>query len=312
MNHRLKLALSIVLTGAIVWALWSMADLDALRRGLAEADPAWFAAYLALMIPQLVIAAYRWRYMVRSFAGRELGLGPAFAQLVGANAANLLVPSKVGEFVKGVWLDTGERRFLGFFLVALEKIFDVLATVAIMTACLAVVVVHPLYQPASVLGPVLAGLLACWAAGLWLLYRSTIPVRLVNRVFIKGDWRELDGKWRQIRGQGGPLAGTAALSLVLWSVQLLQFWCMFRVFGISVPLDELGAGSTMALFAGVLPVTVAGVGLRDGALLWYFGTVLSVEVVLSVGLLSLLRILLTGLLGVPFFFVLMRGGRHAT
>jgi uncharacterized protein (TIRG00374 family) len=304
----LKLLLSLALTGGVLWALYARADLGAMARGLAGADPWWMAAYLGLMVPQWVIAGFRWRYMAREFGGVDISRGRGFSQVMGAYAANLLVPSKLGEFVKGFWLRTADRRFLPFFLVIVEKVYDVLATVALMTACLAVVLLAPEYQPRSVLGPVFAFLLVCWVVGFWLLAHMDLPLKLAARRVLKVDEAELRARWGEFMGRKGAVARVAVQSLVLWSVQLLQFWCMFRVFGVLVPLDELGAGSTLALFAGVLPVTVGGAGVRDGALLWYFGTGMTAEVVLSVGLLSLLRILLTGLAGVPFFFLNMRGG----
>ncbi|MBU1610827.1 MAG: flippase-like domain-containing protein, partial [Proteobacteria bacterium] len=286
MAKRLKLLLSLVLTGAIVYVLYSMADLDALAEGLRMANPWWFSAYLLLIVPQVFLAALRWKSMVHHFAATEISRNRAFMQVVGAYAANLLVPSKLGEFVKGLWLKTGDRKFLPFFLVALEKIFDVMATLAIMTLCLAVVLIAPEFQPRSVIGPIFVFLVVGWVVGLLLLRYADLPVRLVNRVFLRGDEQELKRKWDAMLGQKGALVQVGGQSLLLWAVQLFQFWCMFKVFGVTVPLDELGAGSTLALFAGVLPVTVGGVGLRDGALLWYFGSVLSVEVVLSVGILS--------------------------
>lgn len=311
MRKRWKLLLSLALTGAILAALYSLVDPAVLGRVLTESDPLWLGAYFALFAPQLALAALRWQSLVRHFGDTRLGFGRAFSQCVGAYAANLLIPSKMGEFVKGVWLKTGDRAFLPFFLVALEKVLDVLSTLGILTLALVVVLPEPQYQPRGVLAPILAALLVSWAAGL-LLLRGPWPVRLANRFILKGDEAELRDKWRSVVGKRGPLASVMSQSVLLWIVQLLQFWCMFMVFGVSVDLRELFVGAPIGLLAGAMPLTTGGIGLRDAALLWYFGSGLTYEVVLSVGILSFLRILVAGVVGVPFFFMQMREGRHGS
>ncbi len=310
MNKHLKLALSLALTGAIMGVLYSMADMEAMGAVFASGDKGWFAFYLALLLPQVFLAGLRWRSLVHHFAATRISVGRAFSQCLGAYAANLIVPSKLGEFVKGLWLNVGERKFLPFFLVAMEKLLDIAATLGILTLALVVVIFAPEYQSRELLLSILAVLLLGWLVAALLLKSMNWPVKLVNKFFVKGDEAVLLAKWREVKGQQGALVSVGAQSVALWVLQLVQFWCMFKIFGVSMQLPELFVGVPIALFAGALPLTTGGVGLRDAALLWYFGTRLSMEVVLSVGILSLLRIVLTGLMGLPFFFVQMREGKH--
>lgn len=310
MTKHWKLLLSLAFTVAILAALYAMVDVQTLLETLRTANPGWLAVYLALFVPQLLLAGLRWKSLVYHFGGVELSFGRAFCQCLGAYAANLVVPSKMGEFVKGVWLNTGDRTFLPFFLVGLEKLFDMAATLGILTLALVVVLPAPVYQPLAVLVPILVALLAGWTVAFFLLKRARWPLKLINKLFIKGEEEALREKWVAMTGQKGSILKVGALSVALWVVQLVQFGCMFQVFGVSVPGAELFVGAPLALFAGALPLTAGGVGLRDAALLWYFGTGLSMEVVLSVGILSHLRIFLIGLVGLPFFFVQMREGKH--
>lgn len=309
MRKHLKLMISLALTIAILAVLYSMVDMDAFLAVLSRGEPVWLGAYLALFIPQLLVAGLRWQSLVDHFGGTRLSFGLAFSQCMGAYAANLLIPGKLGELVKGAWLNTGERKFLPYFLVALEKILDLLAMLGLLTVALMLVLPSPQYQPRPVLAILLGLLLVCWIIGLTLL-KGTWPVRLVNRFILKGDEAKVQEKWRSVMDQKGKLLVVAAQSILLWTLQLLQFWCMFRIFGVAVDVHELFVGVPMALLAGVMPLTTGGVGVRDAALLWYYGSAISMEIVLSVGILSFLRILLVGLAGVPFFFVRMREGKH--
>ncbi|MEF2145612.1 MAG: lysylphosphatidylglycerol synthase transmembrane domain-containing protein [Desulfovibrionaceae bacterium] len=306
-----KLALTLAFTGAVLAALYSLADFSSLGRTLRQGDPRWLGAYLALFVPQLLLAGWRWQRIAGDFGGIPLGFGRAMAQTLGGYSANLVVPGKMGELVKGLWLFVEGRKFLPYFLVVLEKLLDLLATLALLTVALAVILPQPLYQSRSVILALLLPLAVCWVVGLYFLRRIDLPVRLVNRFVFKDDESRLRTTWQEVWGRKRALAVVCGLSLLLWAVQVLQFWCMFRVFGAVVPLDELYAGAPLALLAGILPLTTGGVGTRDAALLWWFGSGLSLELVLSVGILSIVRVVLPGALGLPCFWREMRRRRHA-
>ncbi|MGE4552245.1 MAG: YbhN family protein, partial [Desulfovibrionaceae bacterium] len=257
-----------------------------------------------------------WKRLTAVYGGVDLGYGRALAQTLGGYAANLVVPGKLGEMVKAVWLDFGDRpgrgKVLAFFLVALEKLLDLGATVLLLTGALLVVLPAPLYQPRGVVGLVLAGALALWAAAGLLLWRSEWFVALFNRFVVHSDEAKVLAAWREALGRRREAAELVGWSLALWMVQILQFWCMFRVFGADAPLREVGVGAPLGLLAGTIPLTVGGVGLRDAVLLWYFGPALGMARVLSVGGLSLARIVLPSAAGLPCFIALMRGRKRSS
>lgn len=310
----LKLALTVGFTLAVLAALYSLVDLAAVGEMLASADPFWLAAYLALLVPQLLIAGVRWRRIASGFGSVELSYSRALCQTLGGYSANLVVPGKMGEMVKGLWLRVEGRKLLPFFLVVLEKALDLLATLAILTVALIWILPAPQYQPQSLVLWLVLPLLGCWLAGMCVLRASLIPggwpVRLANRLIFKGDATRLGEVWLRTWANRSALAQVCGLSVALWAVQVFQFWCMFKVFGAHLPLDELYAGAPLALLAGILPLTTAGVGSRDAALLWWFGPALGLETALSVGILSIARVVLPGALGLPCFWSEMRRRGH--
>ncbi len=56
----------------------------------------------------------------------------------------------------------------------------------------------------------------------------------------------------------------------------------------------------MAIFIGLLPVTFAGVGTRDAAMLYFLGPATGKGVALALGVFATLRYVLAGLAGLPF------------
>ncbi|MGE4293577.1 MAG: lysylphosphatidylglycerol synthase transmembrane domain-containing protein [Desulfovibrio sp.] len=310
LSGRLKLLLTGGFSLAVLAALYSLVDVAALGRTLRRADPCWLAAYLGLLLPQLLLAGLRWQRIASCFGGVGLSSGRALCQTLGGYSANLVVPGKMGEMVKGLWLFVEGRKFLPYFLVVFEKLLDLLATLAILTLALLWILPAPEYQPRSIVFALLLPLLGCWIVGFWLLGRPDLPARILGRLIFKGDEERVLAAMRGVLARRADLVRVGGLSLLLWAVQVLQFWCMFKVFGAATPLDELYAGAPLALLAGILPLTTAGVGSRDAALLWWFGPALGLETALSVGILSIARVLLPGALGLPCFWYEMRRRPH--
>lgn len=306
MSSRIKLVLAAAGSAAVLVALYSLVDLGAVVRTLAAADSLWLGVYLGLFLPQVALAGWRWQHIAGSFGGVRLGYGRALGQTLGGYSANLAIPGKMGEMVKGLWLFVEGRRFLPFFLVVLEKLLDLLATLALLTLALCWILPAPQYQSRTMVLGLLLPLLVCWAIGLLLLRRIDLPVRWLNRLVFREDERRLKTTWQQVWARKADLLRVGGLSLVLWAVQVLQFWCMFRALGARIPLDELYAGAPLALLAGILPLTTAGIGSRDAALLWWFGPALGMETALAVGVLSLARVVLPGVAGLPCFWREMR------
>jgi len=64
-------------------------------------------------------------------------------------------------------------------------------------------------------------------------------------------------------------------------------------------LDALGL-SSLAILAGLVPLTMAGVGTRDAATIYLFAPFLSAAAGAVLGLMLTLRYILPGLAGLPF------------
>ncbi|HEC90902.1 MAG TPA: flippase-like domain-containing protein [Alphaproteobacteria bacterium] len=92
----------------------------------------------------------------------------------------------------------------------------------------------------------------------------------------------------------------SALSLILWAVHVSQFYFFFQALGFQGPAIAILAYVPAAVFIGLLPVTIAGIGTRDLALILLFAPWAPAELMAGVALLSHLRYLLPGLVGIAF------------
>jgi uncharacterized membrane protein YbhN (UPF0104 family) len=79
---------------------------------------------------------------------------------------------------------------------------------------------------------------------------------------------------------------------------------MFRVFGASLPVFMIFSGSSLAILAGAVIISIGGVGPRDASLIWFYSGFVSREILVSVGIISIFRIIVPALIGLPFFLML--------
>ncbi|WP_207262085.1 lysylphosphatidylglycerol synthase transmembrane domain-containing protein [Desulfovibrio sp. Huiquan2017] len=301
MSSNFKKLISIAVSSALIFVVYNRLDIDSLVKLIGQTKPKYIGYFLLLMVPQLILASARWWWLARSLAGVRISPSTAFGHVLGSYSANLIIPGKLGEFFRSFWLETDDRP-LSVFLVVFEKILDITAILIILEVAL--LIEHPLSLSfiISAKGLVLGATTLTLLFLVFILYYKKNLGRLVSFLLIK--------KLPTLNLQSFSemkidlLKGSVFLvsSIVLWLVQIFQFVLMFEMLGVSIPVDSVYAGSSLALLAGALPLTIGGIGSRDVALLWYFGSFIELEVLLGIGMLSLLRVVIPGMIGIPFFY----------
>ncbi len=254
--------------GLLLSALYFAADWRSVGRVLATLDPRYFAAALALFIPQTLLSAWRWRTLATSIA--PLRFVEALRHTAIAAAWNLIVPSKLGDLSKAALLPdlNAKQRAAAGGLVVAEKIGDVAALCMLI---LLGVAGEQLMSGVALLGFAATG--------------GGIAERLTNSL-------------RNARLAPALMFRLAVASLLLWCLHLWQIELFMRAAGVVVPWELAAARLPIAVFAGLLPVSFCGIGTRDAALVWLFADVAPASAMAAVGLLTALRYLAPGALGI--------------
>jgi len=90
-----------------------------------------------------------------------------------------------------------------------------------------------------------------------------------------------------------------SFSMMLWFVHLFQIWMFTVALSANVPFTVCASLSTVALMAGQLPFTFAGLGSTDVALVVLLSRYMPAETAAAMGVLISTRGLLPPLLGLP-------------
>jgi glycosyltransferase 2 family protein len=130
------------------------------------------------------------------------------------------------------------------------------------------------------------------------LTQSIAPKKLRAKLGkLSYSWQEMhDYFWRD----RGNLLKITATSICLWFLHLLQIWFFILALNAWTPFLTSLALSPLAILAGLMPLTFAGVGTRDAALIAFYSPYFNAATGAALGLLCTSRYLLPAIGGLPF------------
>ncbi len=301
LKRLLSLAVSLAILGVLYWKI----DVRRLVEAFRASDPLWMSVSLAMVVPLTLLTAWRLRQLAPAKA--RLGFAEANRLILAASVLNMILPSKMGDIAKAYFMRDrgGLDGPLALSLVVFEKTCDMLS---LLMWCVFGLLVFPLEgRLFDVLTFTVAGGLA---AGILLLASRGFARAFfrLGRVIAVGGLRSklvrLEQAWDEMHGHfwSDPpqLARVAVTSLVIWFFHLFQIWLFTRAVRAEVPFVANLALAPLAILAGLLPLTFAGVGTRDAAIVALYRPFLSPPAAAAVGLLCTSRYLLPALGGLPF------------
>jgi len=230
-------------------------------------SPGWALLALALTLPPLFLSAWRWRLTAR-LLGLPLGFRRALREYYLALFLNQVLPGGVAGDAARAWRHShaSGRRGGAWRAVIIERASGQLAMVLLTLGVLAA---SPLWHE------LLAGAARGVAASGW-LPAGVAAVLLLVPV----GWQLARRPPVALAGLGGDLR-RSLLAASVWPKQLagsllvvasyaLVFVCAARAIGVELPIAALLALVPPVLLAMLIPLSLAGWGVREGAaaLVW--------------------------------------------
>lgn len=293
----LKRLIPFLLGIAILVVLYWRIGWGELVQSMRTADPLLFVLALACFVPQVVVMAWRWQ-LIGSTA-RRLGFWEASQMVLAGSSLNVVLPSKLGDMSKGLMLgDKAEHGLAGGLgLAMLDKLMDIVGLAVVLA-------VAGLFAPKPETWVVLFWLATCGGvvALLGLLHWVRPVDPLPSRRPLAALARALNAACA-VRRRRAVWASSLALSVLLWFLHIGQIYVFYR----AIAGPEPGPAAAIflrvpiAIFVGLLPITLAGIGTRDGALI---ALIAPHAVAALVGLFCTLRYVVMALLGVPAIVLL--------
>lgn len=255
-------------------------DLADVRRQLAAARPLPLLAAVFIATLTFPIRAIRWRYLLRRRDGEPLPMRWLWHATAMGFMANNVLPLRAGEIVRPfAAARLADVRFTtALASIAVERIFDALTIVLLLTIALT----SPGLGTDVAVGGVpvsrLAGLAAAFSAaglvaGALIVARPLAAERLVRRMVPSARIADrlvalIEGIRQGLAALDSPrrIAPVVIWSLVLWLVNASSFWVCFAAFDIPVGFAGALLVQGLLVFGVSVPSTPGYVGPFEAAI----------------------------------------------
>ena len=249
------------ITLALLALLWQAIDGPAALELLLAADPLWLAVALVALTGQTLLSALRWR-LTAGALGQSISVGRAIREYYLSQIVNQSLPG-------GVLGDAGRavraRHEAGLKRAGQAVVFERLAGQLVLFVVTAVAVLMVWATPGGIVLP-------DWV--LLMVASSSITLLLIAAV-IWGFGRGATVTNMQVRDWTrafslSVLAPTVVsrqimLSLGTTALNLLAFALCARATGTTMPVTAVMIVVPLILFTMLIPISVSGWGLREGA-----------------------------------------------
>lgn len=311
----MKRFISIVVSVAILLIIYSKIDSQRLLEVFQNCDRLWMIISLGMVIP--ITAFTSWRLQKLMPQGTNLRFIEANKLILGASVLNMVLPSKMGDIAKAYFMK--ERGHLSgslsLSLVIFEKACDMLS---LLLWCVFGLLVYSSkdglfwIMTVAVTSGLIFGLLLLGSRSFAQIFFKTIkkiaPKKMLAKVEdFQNSWTEMhDYFW----GDKKQLLTVTTSSIFIWFLHLLQIWFFILAIKAYTPFLINLALSPLSILAGLLPLTFAGVGTRDAALIFFYQDYFDASKGAALGLLCTSRYFLPAIIGLPFLGEMMATAKN--
>ncbi len=314
-----KSRILIVLQAAVSFALlaWLFSrpglrgDLSAV---LLSADPRWLAGGFLLAGVVQILCLARWRIFLR-MAGVKIGVMESAGIFFAGLFCNLFLPGGAGGDVVKIGLLAARRHDVA--RSALSVVMDRLAGSVSMILLGGTLMAWNL--PWLTTSPVVAGLVHVMALylavlGAMIILSVVLSARgIVSRLPLRWPGRakllELSGAYFQCAVQWPRTTSALGISVVMLACFFTTYYFSARAYGMDPGIGRfLALMPTVDILSG-LPISLGGVGVREGVFVLLLGSLASVPSATAVSI-SLAGYLMSALWGIPGAFLWFLQRRH--
>jgi len=263
----------------------------------------WSPLTGALLVGFLLLTGIRWRHIIQTM-GYQLPFGRTMSVIMASCPLAVITPSRVSDFLRALGIRDIVPLAEGSGSVLVYKFVDV------QSLCLL-----------GIGGALWVGLYE-WA--LWMTFalasgfamlgliskKRTFFLRLPLLNRFEDKLLKLFSAFGAMRERPWRYIGLSVLSIIAWSFGMLIFFSLTLVFDADVSVANIFALWPIAVFVGLLPVTLSGMGTRDSAFIALLGFTGGADfneaAVLAATLTYAVTVLgIPAIVGIPFMFRFM-------
>lgn len=275
----LQLAVLAIVTILVFYAIVKQFDIASVPALMAQTSMGWVILGTAIgFATSPFLNTLRWQAVLQG-GGHAVGFKKIFL-ITMANWPFMVLPGRVGDLLKSYPLRHEVPVSHSIVSIVIEKIIDILALIGMIMAGSLFLKEYAILGIAGVAFIVIIAAVAL---------TRVISTRILVRLIAEGRRREalmhFDHVLRSFVSHRKYFAIAVASSLGNWLSNVAAVWCFYKAFHLGVPLGAVLAYLPVSIFIGLIPITVAGMGTRDAALIQFFTPYATATQSLGVGIL---------------------------
>jgi len=235
---------------------------------LAGIDPRWALLGVALTAATVATGVAEWGLMLRA-AAPHVGWRPLSLWYLQGLFVGQVTPSGGGYAVQVLAAGRVAGHRVVVAALAAGRMAGTLAMAAFGLGAAARL--HAMVGRGVLAGSAIyvAFMLACWPLAFG-AHRLTAACRARSSTAchrLADHLEPFTGTFRLLRSRPGTVLGTFAVSALGWLLQLMALRAFGQSVGVHAPWTVYAVSVPIALLAGVVPMSVGGIGLREGVLI---------------------------------------------
>jgi hypothetical protein len=268
-NKWVTFALKLAVSAALIWFLARTIDIPAAADRVAGLSVSALVLALALFITLLVNNTVRWR-LVMNAIGAPLAYAETFRILYVGMFFNQTLPSSVGGDAVRIYLvhRAGKTLETAVNGILLERVVTLIGLIALVVATQPILLARIGDNPAKYAFPALAGTAVLGVIVLALLDR--VPSRY-RRWRVVRALAQLAADTRSLFLHPGYALSGIVLGATGFAIVSAIAFVLGRALGIAVTLADCMVLVPPVMLLTTLPISMAGWGVREGAMVAAFG-----------------------------------------
>ena len=269
-------AVSLVVSVSLLTMLIMRIDLERAMVVLRLVKWQWLLAATIMVGILPFSSALRWQGVLRAYGNTRMPFGRSVRAVMMANVLNSFLPSKGGDLAKAVYLRKQVGLSIGFGTVFVERLVDLM--VLGFLGAIAQTVNHNSGWGAK--GGWFLLLFVFFLVVILLLPVGALPIpKKISSIY--HDTKQLFRNWLK-----NPVAviQTLAGSIITWCIGGSIVLALTRSFAADLNPSHIYAIYPTAVIAGLIPITVSGIGTRDSAFVILLSSYLPSEEATLVGI----------------------------
>ena len=264
-NRRLLLLIKIVVGATLIGLLLSQFDLAKFIALLQHLDRTLALVAVFLLTLQFPLSAWKWQQSLRAHA-LDFGFGYLLRILCIAFFFNNFLPTSIGGDAYRAYRTAvpGRSPVQAISAVVLERVLGMFALLVIGAFCMALLLLEGSLVHAPLMGLILASAFALTFVILATWYTKPVQ-RLRKRLANNPKLHNLVMNMQTLARHPRELGLTVALSFAFQFLAVATIGFLFMALHVSASFIESGFVALASGVAGVLPLSINGIGIMEGS-----------------------------------------------